>query len=265
MVQLRLPKNSSVKKGKITDVSNDEKDTIILKVYRYNPDDLNEDGTNKNPYLETFILPKSKCGSMVLDTILYVKNHVDQSLTLRRSCREGVCGSCAMNIDGLNTLACTTSLSDCKDTITIYPLPHMNVIKDLVVDMENFYNQYHYVQPWLQNNDAEPDLSKERLQSPEDRKKLDNMYECILCACCSTACPSYWWNDDKYLGPAALLHANRWIVDSRDDATDERLDRLNDSYKLYRCHTIMNCATVCPKGLNPAEQIASIKVDLANS
>ncbi|MFI0478938.1 MAG: succinate dehydrogenase iron-sulfur subunit, partial [Candidatus Rhabdochlamydia sp.] len=171
--------------------------------------------------------------------------------------REGICGSCAMNIDGTNTLACTKAISDIKGDVNIYPLPHMNVVKDLVVDMSHFYSQYESIKPWIENSSA-PDNS-EILQSIEEREKLDGLYECILCACCSTSCPSYWWNGDKYLGPAILLQAYRWLADSRDEATAERLDMLEDPFKLYRCHTIMNCTKTCPKGLNPAKAIASIK------
>ena len=195
---------------------------------------------------------------MVLDAIIYIKNEIDSSLTFRRSCREGICGSCAMNIDGTNTLACTKSIKSMKKDVKIYPLPHMKVKKDLVPDMKKFYEQYSSIKPWL-TSDTEAPPNKERLQSKEDREKLDGLYECILCACCSTSCPSYWWNGDKYLGPAALMQSYRWIADSRDDATDERLEELNDSFKLYRCHTIMNCAKTCPKGLNPAKAISEIK------
>jgi succinate dehydrogenase / fumarate reductase iron-sulfur subunit len=163
-----------------------------------------------------------------------------------------------MNIDGTNTLACTKSIHDVKGEVNIYPLPHMNVVKDLVPDMNHFYAQYESIEPWLKTESPAP-ANTERLQSPEDREKLDGLYECILCACCSTSCPSYWWNPDKYLGPAILLHAYRWIIDSRDEATGDRLDDLEDPFKLYRCHTIMNCTKTCPKGLNPAKAIAEIK------
>jgi succinate dehydrogenase / fumarate reductase iron-sulfur subunit len=195
---------------------------------------------------------------MVLDALIKIKGEVDSSLTFRRSCREGICGSCAMNIDGTNTLACTKAIEDVKGDVKIYPLPHMPVIKDLVPDLTHFYAQLESVSPWLQTTKEAPG-NKERLQSPEDRAKLDGLYECILCACCSTSCPSYWWNGDKYLGPAVLLQAYRWIIDSRDEFTGERLDDLEDPFKLYRCHTIMNCAKTCPKGLNPAKAISNIK------
>jgi succinate dehydrogenase / fumarate reductase iron-sulfur subunit len=200
---------------------------------------------------------------MVLDVLLKIKNEIDPTLTLRRSCREGVCGSCAMNIDGENTLACTKGLDELPaGDVSIYPLPHMPVVKDLVPDLTHFYAQYASIKPWLQSQSSFG--ARERLQSPEDRKKLDGLYECILCACCSTACPSYWWNPDRFLGPAILLQAYRWIVDSRDEATGERLDDLEDPFKLYRCHTIMNCTNTCPKGLNPAKAIAGIKQMLVN-
>ena len=195
---------------------------------------------------------------MVLDALLKIKDQMDSTLSLRRSCREGICGSCSMNIDGGNTLACTQSIAAIKGDVKIYPLPHQPVIKDLVSDLTNFYAQYASIEPWMKTDTPAPP-DRERLQSHEDREKLDGLYECILCACCSTSCPSYWWNSDRYLGPAALLNAYRWIVDSRDEATGERLDELEDPFKLYRCHTIMNCVKVCPKGLNPAKAIAETK------
>ncbi|WZZ65882.1 hypothetical protein YC2023_077252 [Brassica napus] len=227
---------------------------------------------------------------MVLDALIKIKNEMDPSLTFRRSCREGICGSCAMNIDGRNGLACLTKIeSESSKETTITPLPHMFVIKDLVVDMTNFYNQYKSIEPWLKRKTPASVPGKEILQSKKDRAKLDGMYECILCACCSTSFPSYWWNPESYLGPAALLHANRrfllpvscgvregaslnvsvencksnclivWISDSRDEYTKERLEAINDEFKLYRCHTILNCARACPKGLNPGKQITHIK------
>ena len=195
---------------------------------------------------------------MVLDALLKIKDEMDSTLSLRRSCREGICGSCAMNIDGSNTLACTKAIDDIDGDVNVYPLPHQPIIKDLVSDLSNFYAQYSSVEPWMKTDTATPP-DQERLQSVEDRKKLDGLYECILCACCSTSCPSYWWNGDRYLGPAALLNAYRWIIDSRDEATGERLDQLEDPFKLYRCHTIMNCTSACPKGLNPAQAIGEIK------
>ncbi len=230
-------------------------ETREFKIYRWNPDD------GKNPSTDTYFIDTHECGPMVLDGLIWIKNHIDPTLTFRRSCREGVCGSCAMNIDGLNTLACTKSMHDVKDgPVKINPLPHQPVIKDLVPDLTNFYAQYASIEPWLKTTTATP--QKEWRQSHEDREKLDGLYECILCACCSTSCPSYWWNSDRYLGPAALLQANRWVKDSRDEATGERLDNLEDPFRLYRCHTIMNCAKACPKGLNPAEAIAELKLKM---
>jgi succinate dehydrogenase / fumarate reductase iron-sulfur subunit len=253
MVELRLPPNSRISKtdGKSYKADKSAKETRTFNVYRFNPEDGN------NPRIDSFELDVENC-SMVLDALIKIKAEYDNSLTFRRSCREGICGSCAMNIDGTNTLACTKAICDSKGDINVYPLPHMSVIKDLVSDMTNFYAQYESIEPWLKTSSPAPETT-ERLQSPEDRAKLDGLYECILCACCSTSCPSYWWNGDKYLGPATLLQANRWLVDSRDEATDERLDMLDDAFKLYRCHTIMNCAKTCPKGLNPAKAIGNIK------
>lgn len=223
-----------------------------FSIYRYNPE------TGKAPYMQEFDIDvKEHNCIMVLDVLLLIKNKYDETLTLRRSCREGVCGSDGMNINGKNRLACTTRLSDLKTPIIIRPLPGLPVIRDLVIDMTQFYNQYEKAKPYLQNDTPAP--ATERLQSPEERAKLDGLYECILCACCSTACPSYWWNPDKYMGPAALLHAYRFIADSRDTATNERLADLTDPFSLYRCRGIMNCVDVCPKGLNPLEAINHIK------
>lgn len=223
-----------------------------FQIYRWSPE------TPDKPQLHDYKIDLSECGPMVLDALIKIKNELDPSLTFRRSCREGICGSCAMNIDGCNGLACLTKISDAKSVSMITPLPHMYVIKDLVVDMTNFYNQYKSIEPWLKRKTPNKD-GREIKQSKKDRAKLDGMYECILCACCSTSCPSYWWNPESYLGPAALLHANRWIMDSRDEYTSERLDAINDEFKLYRCHTILNCARACPKGLNPGKQISNIK------
>jgi succinate dehydrogenase / fumarate reductase iron-sulfur subunit len=257
MVSLRLPKDSRVKRGKTYKSDSKNKDNIRkVHIYRYNPE--NED----NPQLDTFEIDTTTCGEMILDVIIKIKAEIDPTLTFRRSCREGVCGSCAMNVNGTNTLACTATLSDYKGDIFLYPLPHMKVVKDLVPDMNNFYAQYASIEPWMKTDSVVP-VGQERKQSIEDRKKLDGLYECILCACCSTSCPSYWWNGDKYLGPASLLQAYRWVVDSRDEHTGERLEKLNDNFGLYRCHTIMNCAQTCPKGLNPAKAIAGIKAKIA--
>ena len=250
MAEFSLPAGSKIREGRqYRDASSGRLRTV--KVYRWNPD------SGENPRIDTFEVDMDACGPMVLDALIRIKNHIDSTLTFRRSCREGICGSCAMNIDGVNTLACTRSCDDIKGAIRIYPLPHMSVVKDLVPDLNNFYAQYASIQPWLQTDSAAPD--RERLQSEEERAKLDGLYECILCASCSTSCPSYWWNSDRYLGPATLLQAYRWIADSRDDATGKRLDELDDAFKLYRCHTIMNCTNTCPKGLNPAKAIAEIK------
>jgi len=217
-----------------------------------NPDD------GENPRVDSYVVDLDSCGPMVLDAIIKIKNEIDPTLTFRRSCREGICGSCAMNIDGTNTLACTRPISDFKGDVKINPLPHLPVVKDIVPDMSHFYAQYATIRPWIRTQSTTPPDS-ERLQSKTDREKLDGLYECILCACCSTSCPSYWWNGDRYLGPAVLLQAYRWLADSRDEATGERLDDLEDPFRLYRCHTIMNCTKTCPKGLNPAKSIAEIK------
>lgn len=251
MAEFTLPKNSRIQKGK-HHAAKDAKNPCTFKVYRWSPDD------DQNPRMDTFEVDLAECGPMVLDALLKIKNEVDSTLTLRRSCREGICGSCAMNIDGVNTLACTHAIADCKPEVAIYPLPHMPVVKDLVPDLTHFYAQYASIKPWLRTQSPAP-ADKERLQSPEDRKKVDGLYECILCACCTTSCPSYWWSGDKYLGPAILLQAYRWIADTRDEDTGTRLDELEDPFKLYRCHTIMNCTRTCPKGLNPAKAIAEIK------
>lgn len=251
MVELKLPKNSQIQKGK-THLDKKAKNKKTFEVYRWNPDD------DKNPCMDSFEVDLDECGPMVLDALIYIKDKIDSSVTFRRSCREGICGSCAMNIDGTNTLACLKPIEDIKNDAKIYPLPHMDVVKDLVPDQKHIIAQLQSIEPWLKSDEV-PQANKERLQSPEDRAKLDGLYECILCFCCSTSCPSYWWNEDKYLGPAVLLQAYRWIADSRDDATGERLDNLEDPYKLYRCHTIMNCTKTCPKGLNPAKAIAETK------
>jgi len=252
MAEFTLPANSIIGKGKAHPAPDGAKRTKTFKVYRYDPD------SEANPRVDTYEVDLDSCGPMVLDAIIKIKNEIDPSLTFRRSCREGICGSCAMNIDGTNTLACTKAIEDVEGDVKIYPLPHMPVIKDLVPDLSRFYAQYASIKPWMQTQSpTAPD--KERLQSTEDRSKLDGLYECILCACCSTSCPSYWWNSDRYLGPAILLQAYRWIADSRDENTGERLDELEDPFRLYRCHTIMNCTKTCPKGLNPAKAIAEVK------
>ncbi|MCL4110039.1 UNVERIFIED_CONTAM: hypothetical protein GTU68_038256 [Idotea baltica] len=252
MAEFKLPANSILKKGKTHAAKSGAKNIKKFIVYRYDPD------TGENPRTDTFDIDLDDCGPMVLDALIKIKSENDSSLAMRRSCREGICGSCSMNIDGKNALACTTAIADIEGDATIYPLPHQPVVKDLVSDLTNFYAQYASVKPWMQT-DAPVSPDRERLQSKEDREKLDGLYECILCACCSTSCPSYWWNSDRYLGPAALLNSYRWINDSRDEAKGERLDELDDPFKLYRCHTIMSCTDACPKGLNPAKSIAEIK------
>jgi len=251
MAEFKLPKNSRLTEGKVWPKPDGAERVTEFRVYRWNPDD------GQNPHVDTYYVDREHCGPMILDGLHYIKNEIDPSLTFRRSCREGICGSCSMNINGLNTLACTKGMDDSAGAIKIYPLPHMPVVKDLVPDLTTFYAQHRAIEPWLKTTSPTP--QKEWTQSVEQRAKLDGLYECILCACCSTSCPSYWWNGEKYLGPAALLQAYRWLIDSRDETTDDRLDNLEDPFKLYRCHTIMNCAKVCPKGLNPAKAIAEIK------
>jgi succinate dehydrogenase / fumarate reductase, iron-sulfur subunit len=254
MVQFTLPKNSKITDGQtwpLKHKAKGNKGTRAYRVYRFDPD------SGANPRMDNYTVDLDDCGPMVLDALIWIKNKIDQTLTFRRSCREGVCGSCAMNIDGTNTLACTKDMGDVTGTIRIYPLPHQPVVKDLVPDLTNFYAQHASVEPWLQTDSATP--QKEWRQSHEDRVKLDGLYECILCACCSTACPSYWWNSERFLGPAALLQAARWLDDSRDEKSGERLDDLEDPFRIYRCHTIMNCAKACPKSLNPAKAIAETK------
>ena len=262
MVELTLPRNSKISgQGKTfkTEKAGADADLRNVNIYRYDPD------SGENPRVDKYVVDVNGI-SMVLDLLIKIKSELDPTVAFRRSCREGVCGSCAFNINGKNGLACTTGLDELgSGDINVYPLPHMPVVKDLVTDLTKFYEQHASIQPFLQADDVP---EKEHNQSPEDRKHLDGLYECILCASCSTSCPSYWWNgnktadgqaDEEYLGPAALLQAHRWIKDSRDDKTDERLAQLDDTFKLYRCHTIMNCVQVCPKGLNPAEAIAEIK------
>jgi succinate dehydrogenase / fumarate reductase, iron-sulfur subunit len=251
MVEFTLPKNSRVTQGAHWPPPLQAHNLREYRIYRWNPDDA------QNPRIDTYHVDLDDCGPMVLDALIWIKNKVDPTLTFRRSCREGVCGSCAMNIDGTNTLACTKDMSDIKGAVAVYPLPHMPVVKDLVPDLTQFYAQQASIKPWLRTETVTPE--KEWRQSHEDRLKLDGLYECILCACCSTSCPSYWWNSERYLGPAVLLQAYRWIIDSRDEATGERLDDLEDPFRLYRCHTILNCAKACPKSLNPALAIVEIK------
>lgn len=228
-----------------------QKRTVKFEIYRYDPD------KDERPYMQKLEVELQPTDKMLLDALIRIKSDVDDSLALRRSCREGVCGSDAMNINGKNGLACTTNMLELKEPVVLKPLPGLPVVRDLIVDMTHFFNQYHSIKPFLINDQPPPE--RERLQTPEARDELNGLYECILCACCSTACPSFWWNPDKFVGPAGLLQAYRFIVDTRDEATAERLDNLEDPYRLFRCHTIMNCADVCPKGLNPSAAIGKIK------
>jgi succinate dehydrogenase / fumarate reductase iron-sulfur subunit len=252
MAKFTLPANSVIKKGRQVNQVEGAKRVKKFKIYRWDPD------TEANPRMDVYEIDLDSCGPMVLDALIKIKNEIDPSVTFRRSCREGICGSCAMNIDGTNTLACTKSIDSIRGDVNIYPLPHMYVVKDLVPDLTYFYAQYNSIKPWIEHQSPLPP-DRETLQSKQDRAKLDGLYECILCACCSTSCPSYWWNSDLYLGPAILLQAYRWIADSRDENIGERLDELEDPFRLYRCHTIMNCTNTCPKGLNPGKAIAEIK------
>lgn len=261
MVQLTLPKKSRVSPGKVhrlpsgtgSETGSETGSVRRFKIYRYDPDN------SENPRLDIYEIPSADCGSMVLDVLERIKSTLDSTLTYRRSCREGVCGSCAMNINGTNTLACIKPLKALgTEDVTIYPLPHMPVIKDLVVDQKQAFAQYASIHPYLQG-DPPPNPQKERLQSQEDRERLNGLWECVLCFCCSTSCPSYWWNGDRYLGPATLLQSYRWVADSRDGAQNKRLKDLEDPFKLYRCHTIMNCTQTCPKNLNPGQAIGALK------
>ena len=256
MADFRLPPNSRIRKGENFRLTGSAGNVRRFAVYRYDPD------SGENPRLDTYEVDMDDCGPMVLDALIKIKNEIDSTLTFRRSCREGICGSCAMNIDGGNTLACTLAIEDVGGDVKIYPLPHLPVVKDLVPDLTNFYAQYASIKPWLQTR-TPPPPDRERLQTREDQELIDEPAACILCACCSTGCPSYWWTSDRFLGPATLLAAYRWLVDSRDEATGERLDQLEDPFRLYRCHTIMNCTQACPKGLNPARAIAETKNMLA--
>ncbi len=256
MVAFNLPANSRLRPGRSHPAPAGAKQVREFRIYRWDPD------AGENPRTDSYAVDLDTCGPMVLDALIKIKNEVDPTLTFRRSCREGICGSCAMNIDGQNTLACLKPIDEVKGAVRISPLPHMPVVKDLVPDLSQPYAQLRSIEPWLQS-ETPPPPDGERLQSKEERAQLDGLWECILCFCCSTSCPSYWWNGDRYLGPAVLLQAYRWIADSRDEATGARLDALEDPFKLYRCHTIMNCTDTCPKGLNPAKAIGSIKQMMA--
>jgi succinate dehydrogenase / fumarate reductase iron-sulfur subunit len=248
---LGVPAASRIAQGQTWPAPSGAKHVKPFMVYRYDPD------SSQNPHIDTFHVDLDECGPMVLDALIWIKNTIDATLTFRRSCREGVCGSCAMNIDGMNWLACTRFISDTDSPATIFPLANFRVVKDLVADLTHAFAQYEIIEPWLKSKTPEPE--KERLQSAKERRRLDGYYECILCFCCTSGCPSHWWNGDRFLGPAALLQAWRWITDSRDEATGERLDNLEDPFRLYRCHTILNCTRTCPKGLNPGKAIAEIK------
>ncbi|XP_064386765.1 succinate dehydrogenase [ubiquinone] iron-sulfur subunit, mitochondrial-like [Halichondria panicea] len=230
-------------------------------IYRWDPEKPGD-----RPRMQEYTVDMNQCGPMVLDALIKIKNEIDPTLTFRRSCREGICGSCSMNIGGENTLACICRIdANTSKPVKIYPLPHLYVIKDLVPDLSNIYDQYRSVEPWLQKREEKPAGAKEYYQSVEDRKKLDGLYECILCFCCSTSCPSYWWHPEKYLGPAVLMQAYRWMIDSRDDFQKERLDNVSDPFSVFKCHTIMNCTKTCPKNLNPGKAIAEIKKMLASA
>jgi succinate dehydrogenase / fumarate reductase iron-sulfur subunit len=242
--------NSNAETGAVVDAASAVR-TARFEIYRYDPD------RDERPRMQALEVRLQPTDTMLLDALLRIKSDFDDSLSFRRSCREGVCGSDAMNINGKNGLACVTNLRDLKQPIVLRPLPGLPVIRDLIVDMSQFFKQYHSIKPYLINDTPPPE--KERLQSPEEREELNGLYECILCACCSTSCPSFWWNPDKFVGPAGLLQAYRFIADSRDQATNERLDNLHDPYRLFRCHTIMNCVDVCPKGLNPTRAISKIR------
>ncbi|MGH7066514.1 MAG: succinate dehydrogenase iron-sulfur subunit [Acetobacteraceae bacterium] len=256
MANFRLPRNSRIRPGKHWPAPEGASRTKRFRIYRWNPDE------GETPRLDTFTVDLGRCGPMVLDALILIKNEIDSTLTFRRSCREGVCGSCGMNIDGANHLACTTPINSIAGDVRIYPLNSMGIVKDLVIDQGPLFAQYRLVEPWLKA-ETPPPPDRERPQSPEERARIDGYWECILCACCTGGCPSWWWNGDRYLGPMVLLNAWRWIADSRDEATGQRLDALQDPFRLYRCHTIMNCTETCPKGLNPGKAIGQIKDAIA--
>src|SRR5210317_1071213 len=255
--KINLPENSKVQKGKFFKDKTGSKNLKTVNVYRWDP------SSGENPRVDSYEVDMDNCSSKVLDILNKIKNEIDPTLAYRRSCAHGVCGSCAMNMGGKNGLACTTPHSEIKGELNIYPLPHLKVKRDLIGDLDGLYKQYQSIEPWLKTSSKNE--TNEIRQSKEDRAKLDGAYECIMCACCSTSCPSYWWNGDKYLGPAVLLQAYRWIVDSRDEERKARLKKVADELKLYRCHTILNCTNACPKGLNPAKAIAEIKKMLATT
>jgi len=247
-----LAPGSRVRRGRTWPAPDEVRRPLQLEIYRYDPDH------DESPREETFTVDAARCGPMLLDALILIKNEIDPTLTFRRSCREGVCGSCAMNINGRNWLACTHPIAEISGRARVYPLNNLPVIKDLVGDQTHAIAQYQSIRPWLRTQGPKPP-DRERLQSPEDRARLDGLYECILCFCCTSGCPSHWWNGVRFLGPATLLQAYRWLVDSRDEATGERLDELEDPFRLYRCHTILNCTRTCPKQLEPGTAIAKIK------
>ena len=257
MVSISLPKNSKFTKGNYYKAKNPKK-LKKINVYRWNPD------KKVNPTIDTFEIDLNNCGQMVLDALILIKDKIDSSLTFRRSCREGVCGSCSMNIDGINTLACQKNIKEIKGDINIFPLTHLPVIKDLVVDLSHAFKQLEFIEPWLQNNLDQP-TKNEQQQLLNERSKIEGLWECILCFCCTTSCVSYWWNGEKYLGPAALLQASRWVNDSRDQEKKKRLKQIEKNSNIHNCHSIMNCANSCPKGLNPAKAIVDLKKQIATN
>tara|TARA_B100000029_G_C17583800_1_gene960497 strand:+ start:1200 stop:1976 length:777 start_codon:yes stop_codon:yes gene_type:complete len=257
MAKISLPKNSRFTKGNYYKLDN-PKNLKKINIYRWNPD------KKTNPTIDTFEVDLDKCGQMVLDALILIKDEIDSSLTFRRSCREGVCGSCSMNIDGRNTLACQKSLKDSSGDINIFPLTHLPVIKDLVVDLSKAFKQLEFIEPWLQSNLGKP-TKNEQIQSLKNRSEIDGLWECILCFCCTTSCVSYWWNEDQYLGPAALLQASRWVNDSRDTEKKKRLKIIEEKSNIHNCHSILNCASSCPKGLNPGKSIANLRKQIATN
>jgi len=257
MTRISLPKNSQFTKGNYYKGNNLNK-LKKINVYRWDPD------KKINPTVDTFEIDLDKCGQMVLDALILIKNQIDSTLTFRRSCGEGVCGSCAMNIEGQNTLACQKNIKEIKGDINIFPLTHLPVIKDLVVDLSHAFKQLEFIEPWLKTNIGEP-TKKEKIQSLNERSKIDGLWECILCFCCTTSCVSYWWNGEKYLGPAALLQASRWVNDSRDQERKKRLKYIEENSNIHNCHSIMNCVNSCPKGLNPAKAIADLKKQIVTN
>lgn len=255
MIDLFTPKNSVIDKARGKSYVFE---TRKVEIYRYNPDYIS------NPYIDIFEVNTNNCGTMVLDILDKIKKDYDPKLVYRKSCREGICGSCSMNINGENTLACLKKIKDIKGTIKIYPLPHLPVLKDLACDLTHLFDQYKSIKPWItpKKKNKTNGLTGEYLQSPKERLKIDGLWECILCFCCTTSCPSYWWNGKNYLGPATILQINRWTQDSRDGSKKERIMELDDDFKVNRCHNIFNCTTTCPKGLNPAKAIGNIKENI---